>query len=310
MELTSTSPESAMTAKESDNILVRTSSPMSDSNESSKDSQDILTKSKAATPTFMGLPTELRQRILYLVLSTLAPMSPDNGSYVAQLESSRSTRIRQIRHFTPTAREASNIERLLQARPRRRFFTWNEVASYLHMQNLYLINRTVRFEMRFVEQAWLEQYKPRRAAPLSLGAFAAWAAAPTPVNGILTLSLFDRNFIAHPPPEWEPVVRSIAADRWAYGGSDSHWRSDEYLRAWREVIKMLPQLEGGDREATVARRYGIEAVEIVGVMRCVLTPRNYLMEGMGLVHNTEIAWLEIMLMMRWGLKQGRVRVMT
>lgn len=369
MGLTSTSPESAMAAKESANILLRTSSSISDSNESSKDSQvtenvvahlqledtdssqtahatasdNIMPNStisahvtsatlpetkaamprepNAAAPTFMGLPTELRQRILYLVLSTFAHMSPENGSYVAQLEFSRGIRIQEIRRFTPSRIQASDRE----SKPRGRLFSLKEVASYLYMQNLYLLNRTVRAEMRFVEQAWLEQHKARGAAPLSLGAFAAWVAAPTPVNGILTLSLFNRNFIAHPPPEWEAVVRSIAADRHKQFRSstnrllfldrgtsekaNTHWHSYEYLRAWREVVMRLPPMVGCDKEATVARRYGIEAVEIVDAVRCVLTPDNSLMEEMGLVHNVDMARLEILLMRKLGLQQGRVRVM-
>ncbi|KAL1643950.1 hypothetical protein SLS58_004625 [Diplodia intermedia] len=286
----------------------------------------------------MGLPTELRQRILGLALSTYSPMSPSNGDYLASLPRSRSIRLKAIRRYTPSVREATQRAHP----PGRRFFTQRERRSYLALAPLYLVNRQLRAEMRHVENAWLRQHATTTTTappPLSLAGFAAWAAAPTPVNGILALSLFNRPFMAAPPPRWRPVVRSLALERdqpdayqqalqdarlAAVGRpADGRWSRDravilgswpcaEYMRAWRQAVMLLSPLggtEGGGDQWTVAQRYGIEAVELVDTRRRLLTANDELVDGVGYVKESELGRLEILLLRRLGLPIGRVRIM-
>ncbi|KAL0263198.1 hypothetical protein SLS55_002176 [Diplodia seriata] len=276
----------------------------------------------------MGLPTELRQRILGLTLSTYSPMSPSNGDYLASLPRSRSIRLKAIRRYTPPARESFQRSHP----PGRRHFSLRERRSYLALTPLYLVNRQIRSEMRHVESAWLRQHATT-APPLSLAGFAAWAAAPTPVNGILTLSLFNKPFMAAPPPRWRHVVRSLALerdhpDRYQQVLQDTRlesigpdglpednqiilgtWPCAEYMRAWRQVAMRLSLETAGGDQLTVAKRYGIEAVELVDTRRCLLTANNELVDGMGYVKESELGRLEILLLRRLGLPIGRVRNM-
>lgn len=228
----------------------------------------------SANSLFLSIPTEVRQHILILATSDFCPFGSQNARRLLMVP--RYDRAEYVHRFS------------------RSHFTEGERRAYAHICRLYQVSSTIIVEMTRVERIWLMHRM--RWPPLNLADFATYAAAPVPVNRILTLSLFDALLIANPPQIWERTVHSLTDE------TDVVTRKcGEYMRAWRQAIMSLP-VRG-------ARDLRIEAVEVVDLDVKLLGDNNFLLENQGWVRESSIARFEILLMMRLGLRIRRVRVM-
>ncbi|OJD36065.1 uncharacterized protein BKCO1_1300067 [Diplodia corticola] len=242
----------------------------------------------------MGLPTEIRQRILGFALSTIPPLHPTNGAYLASLPASRRVRTqavwdkRGIATLTPTGLDPNSAA---AAGPS---FDDMERWSYRALGPLYLVNRRLHAEMAWAERAWLGRRGVAERGALSLAGFAAWTAAPTPVDGILTLS------VAVSAPK-KPGGQ-LAGGGWN-GGHGVRWDCAKHMRLWRAAALLLPP---PPPSSSVATRYGIEAVEIVHA-RCYLERTNFI-KDQPMVSMMEMARLQVLLLIRLGLPMQRVRI--
>ncbi|EKG10939.1 hypothetical protein MPH_11942 [Macrophomina phaseolina MS6] len=120
-----------------------------------------------------------------------------------------------------------------------------------YLRQLYDINRTIRAEMSHVESAW------RRKVPMNIATFAAYAKNPVAINGVLTLALFDHEFLNNPPSGWEVVVQQLhqmeEATQKIEQTKDMPY--EWFMSLWFGLVKELP-LKG-------ANRLGIRRVQVV-----------------------------------------------
>lgn len=113
-----------------------------------------------------------------------------------------------------------------------------------------------------------------------------------PINGILTLSIFDEAWLANPPYEFCDAVRSIYE-------SDSRMGDIEcnaYVQAWRDVIYSLPR-DG-------AELLKIEAVEIFEVTKKDVVHGHKCRLWLKTSH---LVRLQVVIARHLGLKLTRVR---
>lgn len=183
--------------------------------------------------TLLSLPKEIRQHILCMATGDFCPFTRENAHFLATLPRNHFTRAEHV--YESATYRSANAERIL----------------YAGLCKLTHINSIIRADMEWVERLWLI----RRFATLNLAELAAYARAPTPINGILTLSIFDEAWLANPPYEFCDAVRSI----YECDSSMGDIECNDYVQAWRDVIYSLPR-DG-------AELLKIEAVEIFEVTK-------------------------------------------